>query len=126
MTNPGSPQENAITERVNGILKEEWLHDADFSNIKEAHKTIRDVIKIYNTYRPHKSLNNEVPENIHDMGFSRQETERVIGKMYEYAKGIPMGTPNSSNTLTGNDYSSYSCSPAELYSLHRCKTKMIK
>ena len=30
MTNPGSPQENAIAERVNGILKEEWLYDADF------------------------------------------------------------------------------------------------
>lgn len=89
MTNPGSPQENAIAERVNGILKEEWLYDADFSNIKEAHNKIRDFIRIYNTYRPHNSLNNEVPEKIHDMGFSRHETERVIGKMYEYRKRRP-------------------------------------
>jgi len=89
MTNPGSPQENAIAERVNGILKEEWLYDTDFRSLKEAHNKIRDVIKIYNTYRPHNSLNNEVPQKIHDMGFSRHKAERVIGKMYEYRKRRP-------------------------------------
>mgnify|MGYP005845504865 CR=1 FL=1 len=86
MTNPGSPHENAIAERVNGILKEECLYDASFNNIEIANTQMLEIIKIYNTYRPHNSLNNQVPEKIHDLGFSRHEAERVIGKMYEYRK----------------------------------------
>ena len=90
MTNPGSPQENAIAERVNGILKEEWLYDADFGNIDLAYNQLIEIINIYNTYRPHNSLNNKAPEEIHDLGFSRHEAERVIGKMYEYRKRRPI------------------------------------
>ena len=90
MTNPGSPHENAIAERVNGILKEEWLYDANFGNIKIANTKMLEIIKIYNTYRPHNSLNNQVPEKIHDLGFSRHEAERVIGKMYKYRKRRPV------------------------------------
>jgi transposase InsO family protein len=81
MTKPAAPQENAIAERINGILKEEWLHDADIDNISSVREQIRAIVNIYNTYRPHNSLNKEVPTNIHDMGFSRYKAERVIGKM---------------------------------------------
>ena len=86
MTNPGSPQENAIAERINGILKEEWLYDANFGNLKNANTNMQEIIEIYNTYRPHNSLNNQAPEKIHDLGFSRHEAERVIGKTYKYRK----------------------------------------
>jgi len=128
MTHPASPQENAIAERINGILKQEWLYDADFGNIRSARKQIRDIVNIYNTYRPHNSLNNEVPSKIHDMGFSRHEAERVIGKMYEYRKRRPteLRTPDSSITLTGNDYSLHSCSPAELRSASSLQNKDLK
>ena len=128
MTKPASPQENAIAERINGILKEEWLYDADFGNMSSARKQIGDMVNIYNNYRPHNSLNNEVPAKIHDMGFSRHETERVIGKMYKYRKRRPteLRTPNSSITLTGNDYSLRSCSPAELRSASSLQNKDLK
>lgn len=89
MTNPGSPQENAIAERINGILKEEWLYDLDLINHEVAQRKIKQIIKIYNTYRPHNSLNNKTPDDIHSGRFLRHETERVIGKMYEYKKRRP-------------------------------------
>lgn len=89
MTNPGSPQENAIAERINGILKEEWLYDLNLPNHEIAQKKIKQIIKIYNTYRPHNSLNNKAPEDIHSGRFLRHETERVIGKTYKYKKRRP-------------------------------------
>lgn len=89
MTNPGSPQENAIAERINGILKQEWLYDLKLDNYKKAQKKIKQIIKIYNTYRPHNSLNNKIPDDIHSGRFSRHKTERVISKMYKYRKRRP-------------------------------------
>ncbi len=84
MTSPGSPQENAIAERLNGILKEEWLNDLNLKSLSSGRTELNEIIRIYNTYRPHQSLKYDTPENIHDNGFSRNETERVVGKMYEY------------------------------------------
>lgn len=89
MTNPGSPQENAIAERINGILKQEWLYDLKLDSLEKAQKEIKQIIKIYNTYRPHISLNNKAPNDVHSGRFSRHVTERVIGKMYEYKKRHP-------------------------------------
>jgi len=86
MTNPGSPQENAIAERVNGILKEEWLYDKDFGSLKNGRREIKQIINIYNTYRPHNTLNNKTPEQIHSLDFLRHKTIRVIGQTYEYRK----------------------------------------
>jgi len=86
MTNPGSPQENAIAERINGILKEEWLYDMDFGSLKNGLRQVRQVIKIYNTYRPHSTLKNKNPEQIHSLGFKRHKTVRVIGETYKYRK----------------------------------------
>ena len=89
MTNPGSPQENAIAERINGILKEEWLYDLDLIDHIKAQKKIKKIIEIYNTYRPHNSLKNKTPDDIHSGRFSRHKAERVISKMYEYRKRRP-------------------------------------
>lgn len=126
MTNPGSPQENAIAERVNGILKEEWLYDMDFGSLEKGLRQVKEIIDIYNTYRPHNTLRNKTPEQIHSMGFKRHETERVIGKTYKYRKKSEPKDPPLSKLLryTGNDYSLDSCSPAELSSAYRCKVKM--
>ena len=86
MANPGSPHENAIAERVNGILKEEWLYDQDFGSLKNGRRKIKEIITIYNTYRPHNTLKNKTPEQIHDLDFPRHKAVRVIGKTYEYSK----------------------------------------
>ena len=39
MTSHGGPQENTIAERVNGILKQEFLNDQVFSDIEQV-KTV--------------------------------------------------------------------------------------
>lgn len=88
MTKPASPQENAIAERVNGILKDEWLYDLDVNTLNEARSRTKQVIGLYNDYRPHNTLNNRTPRDIHDVGLPRHKAERVIGKTYSYKKRV--------------------------------------
>ena len=65
MTENNDPYENAIAERVNGILKTEWLYDMQIADCKEAKKTVKEVINIYNTLRPHSSIAMLTPEQAH-------------------------------------------------------------
>jgi len=65
MTQNGDPYENAIAERINGILKYEFLLIEGFKTHLEAIETIKDSIQIYNTYRPHLSCNMMVPMQCH-------------------------------------------------------------
>ena len=57
--------ENAMAERVNGILKDEFLLDAKFANKSIALKAVKQAIETYNTRRPHWSLKLYTPEQIH-------------------------------------------------------------
>jgi putative transposase len=118
MTKPASPQENAIAERVNGILKEEWLVDMDGYTDINAKKYIDNIISIYNGMRPHNSLGNLTPEQVHEKGFLRHDTERIIGNKYQWKKQAgPIGVrPPASNAIGPNGYSLASCSSAELAS----------
>lgn len=65
MTQHGDPYENALAERMNGILKEEWIHNERFRDIEHAGERIAEIIKIYNTERPHSSCNMMTPEQAH-------------------------------------------------------------
>jgi len=64
MTQSGNPRDNAIAERVNGILKMEFL-DKKYDNINIAYKAVKDAISIYNTVRPHSSLDTLTPDKAH-------------------------------------------------------------
>ena len=64
MTNNGDPLENAIAERVNGILKTELLKRV-YSDINAASIHISRCITIYNHKRRHSSLNWQIPEEVH-------------------------------------------------------------
>ena len=61
MTQGGDPRDNAIAERVNGILKTEWLNYERFEGFTDAQRRIAQVIEIYNTRRPHLSLGYKTP-----------------------------------------------------------------
>ena len=61
MTQGGDPRDNAYAERVNGILKSEWLDDEAFIGFDDAYLRIGQVVEIYNTKRPHLSLNYQTP-----------------------------------------------------------------
>jgi transposase InsO family protein len=64
MTQNGDPYENAIAERVNGILKTELL-SRYYNNIDDASKHIARCITIYNYKRRHSSLNWQIPNDVH-------------------------------------------------------------
>lgn len=66
MTKKGSPQENAIAERVNGILKGEYELGKTISNHNQACKLVEQAIESYNKKRPHRSLNMMTPEQMHN------------------------------------------------------------
>ncbi len=57
----GSPYENGIMERIIGILKEEYLLNRTFRDIKEIKKAVKEAIDIYNSERPHLSLDYKTP-----------------------------------------------------------------
>jgi len=65
MTENGDPLENAIAERVNGIIKDEYLYDHQVTSVKEARILLDDTVALYNTDRPHMSIGNFTPEQIH-------------------------------------------------------------
>ena len=65
MTENSDPRENALAERVNGILKDEWLNAMSFKTMEEAEREIGKVIRIYNQVRPHSSLEMKTPSFAH-------------------------------------------------------------
>ncbi len=65
MTENGDPYENAIAERINGILKYEFLIVDGFKNHLEALKVIKESVGIYNDERPHLSCEMLTPNQTH-------------------------------------------------------------
>lgn len=64
MTENSDPLENAIAERVNGILKDEFLKDK-YLDFKEAKTGIAEAILIYNSIRLHSSCDMLTPDVAH-------------------------------------------------------------
>jgi transposase InsO family protein len=64
MTENGDPLENAIAERVNGILKEELLQ-TKYISFEDAQKSVAKAIAIYNSLRPHSSCDMLTPNEAH-------------------------------------------------------------
>jgi transposase InsO family protein len=64
MTQSGNPRDNAIAERVNGILKQELLEEV-YPDINQAQQSAVTAIDIYNRIRPHSSVDMMTPEKAH-------------------------------------------------------------
>jgi transposase InsO family protein len=65
MTEKNHSAENALAERVNGILKQEYWLDANFENRQQARQATAHGICMYNTRRPHTALKFATPEAVH-------------------------------------------------------------
>jgi len=76
MTEQNHSAENAVAERVNGILKQEYWLDANFENRQQARQTTAHGIHLYNTRRPHTSLKMATPEQRHSAGQSQTNSPR--------------------------------------------------
>jgi len=78
MTEKGDPLENAIAERVNGIIKEEYLNDYQINNLKEAKNLLKHVVKLYNEERPHNSIGNLYPNELHENNLKTEKLSSVL------------------------------------------------
>jgi putative transposase len=68
MTEQNHSAENALAERVNGILKQEYWLDTTFENARHARHTIGRGIGLYNSRRPHTALQFKTPDQVHNGG----------------------------------------------------------
>jgi transposase InsO family protein len=77
MAEAGNCYENAMAERVNGILKDEYGLDETFTDEREARHCVREGIKAYNEQRPHWSLKLQIPAVVHELG-NRRIVEKSV------------------------------------------------
>jgi len=65
MTESYDPYANAVAERVNGILKAEFIGYNPSHKLAVMQRLVRDSVKIYNDYRPHYSCFMKTPKQMH-------------------------------------------------------------
>ena len=65
MTNNGDPYENALAERMNGIVKGEYLYHYTIDRLKQAKMVIDSVVKLYNEERLHSRCGYQTPQSLH-------------------------------------------------------------
>jgi len=88
MTEKGDPYENAIAERINGILKHEHSLKENFTSYTHAKAAVDDAIKKYNELRIHDSCNRLTPLMAHEQK----------GILKKYWKPKVYGENKNSNT----------------------------
>lgn len=67
MTQSGNPYENAMAERVNGTIKNEFNPSIIYTNHTQAKRSIKKIIDTYNSKRPHLSIDYKTPDEAHVM-----------------------------------------------------------
>lgn len=65
MTDGYDCYQNALAERINGILKQEFLLYR-CKTMKELEILVKESVKIYNEMRPHLSLEMNTPDHVHN------------------------------------------------------------
>lgn len=65
MTESGDPLDNAIAERINGIIKNEYIKHYRPSNLDQATVLLKQIVESYNERRPHLSIQMYTPNKVH-------------------------------------------------------------
>lgn len=65
MTETNHCAENALAERMNGILKQEYGLGSELASKATAYRAVQQGVELYNTRRPHGALNNRTPADVH-------------------------------------------------------------
>ena len=81
MTENGDPLENEIAERINGIIKNEYLIDYSVDNIDNAQQLLKKAVELYNYDRPHMSIGNLTPAHVY-YSKTTLKTERLWKNYY--------------------------------------------
>lgn len=82
MTQNGDPLENAIAERINGIIKHEYLFEFKADNLEQAKKLLHKVVRLYNEERSHSSIGFKTPFVVHER-LETADIDRVWKNYYE-------------------------------------------
>lgn len=99
MTENGDPYENALAERVNGIIKGEFNLYSSQLNFEQTQQRVMESITAYNEIRPHGSCNNLTPHQAHQTltpmkkrwkSYPRLETSPTAGPLPSQSKGRPL------------------------------------
>ena len=85
MTQDSKPTDNAIAERVNGIIKQELFYKQKLAkNLKELELRIYTYINYYNSRRPHMSLDMQTPNQAYPQnGLQKRVWKPKVFKKYE-------------------------------------------
>ena len=81
MTQNSDPYENAIAERINGILKQEFYIDKYNKDLHIMKQIIKETVNIYNGKRPHLSNHMLTPNQMH-------QQNKLIMKTYKTKNSI--------------------------------------
>ena len=81
MTQNSDPYENAVAERINGILKQEFFIDKYNKDLPIMKQIIKETVDIYNENRPHLSNHMLTPNQMH-------EQNKIIMKTYKTKNSI--------------------------------------
>ncbi len=65
MTENGDPYENALAERMNRTLKDEFGLGRRLPTRQQAFRLVEEAVELYNNRRPHLSLKMKTPNNVH-------------------------------------------------------------
>jgi putative transposase len=66
MTQSGDPLENPVAERVNGIIKNEYLKHYRITHKSDAMQVLKTTVRKYNHQRPHQSIRLLTPQHVHE------------------------------------------------------------
>lgn len=80
MTENGDPLENAIAERINGIIKNEYLFEKETQTIAKARMELQKAVVLYNDERPHLSLGMLTPKQVHEQ---KLKPEKIWKNYYQ-------------------------------------------
>jgi len=141
----GSSIENPYVERLNGIIKNDYLYPRKkVHDLKSLKKEMEIVVQLYNKNRPHSKLGNLSPiqfekEQEELMDSQTKELQLFGFEEYRYARFMEVWSKRmkdeklpTQNSLAGNihshrtSYSSKSCSSAELFSASLDETTIDK
>jgi transposase InsO family protein len=78
MTENGDPYENALAERMNRTLKEEFGLGRRLPTRQQAFRLTEEAIYLYNNIRPHLSLNMKTPQEVHLQKIPAPEATGII------------------------------------------------
>ena len=89
MTQDGSPYDNAVAERINGILKDEFGLDDVFEDFQQAQKEVKEAVSIYNELRPHLSNHYLTPCEMHRQNkLKPKKWKKKATRMVNYSDGL--------------------------------------